>query len=81
MFGQWCEVARPLCELLLPLEELALGVVAVLVVEVPLVVLEELDALAIAAPPPTAAPAIASIVTRVAILRRILASPPFCRPT
>jgi hypothetical protein len=73
MLGQLCELRLPLCEpVLLPLWELlVLGVVAVLLVVLELVVLDELDALAIAAPPPITAPVIASIVSAAVILRRI----------
>jgi hypothetical protein len=65
MFGQLCALPLPLCELLV------LGAVALWLVVVPLVVVVELAALAIAAPPPTAAPLMASTVSRVVILRRM----------
>jgi hypothetical protein len=73
MLGQWCELVLPLCAPLLPLWELVvLGVVAVVVVVLPLVVLDEPAALAIAAPPPTAAPVMARTVSMFVMRCRIL---------
>jgi hypothetical protein len=67
MLGQWCE--PPLvCELF---ELVVLGVVVVVLVEVPLLVCVEPAALAIAAPPPTAAPVITSAVSMAVVRRRI----------
>lgn len=66
-----CEPLLPLWEPLLPLWELVvLGAVECVVV-LPLVVLVPLAAVAIAAPPPTAAPVRASTASMVGIRRRI----------
>jgi hypothetical protein len=79
MPGQWWVLLLPLWELVLGAVEGVVGVLPLGVV-VGLVELVPLAALAIAAPPPTAAPVMASTVNRVVIRCRIGASPPFYRP-
>jgi hypothetical protein len=66
MPGQWCEPLPGACELL------ELGAVCVVLGVVPVVVCVELAALAIAAPPPAAAPVTASTVSILVIWPRIM---------
>jgi hypothetical protein len=66
MFGQWCELPVVPCELL------ELGAVWVVLGVVPVVVCVELAALAMAAPPPAAAPVTASTVSNRVMRPRIM---------
>lgn len=69
MPGQWCEPLPAPCGVL---ELLELGAVWVVLGVVPVVVCVELAALAIAAPPPTAAPVSASTVSNLVTWPRIM---------
>ncbi|HEY2653463.1 MAG TPA: hypothetical protein VGI50_16190 [Solirubrobacteraceae bacterium] len=74
MPGQWCEPLLELCELLEPVEPVEpveLGAVWVVLGVVPVVVCVEPAALAIAAPPPAAAPVSATTVSSLVIRPRI----------